>query len=187
MEGSGAGLESARNDFPALKNRRNGKCPMYFDSACTTLVPSQVLDAVSQYYREFPACGGGRSRYWFAEEVTDRIDGNAERRINGSREAIKQFINARSEKEIVFTQNASHAINTVALGIQFRPGDIVLLTDREHNSNLLPWLRLRKYGHISVEQTASSSDGIFDLDGFEQRVRQGHLGLISMAYTTNMV
>ena len=78
-------LESFRADFPALKNRRSGKPPIYFDNACTSLVPQRVIDAMQDYYTKFPACGGSRSRHWFAEEVNDRIEGNPDKGIKGSR------------------------------------------------------------------------------------------------------
>ena len=107
-------LELIREDFPALKRRRNGKPPIYFDNSCTTLVPQQVIDAMNEYYMGFPACGGSRGRYWFTEEVISRIEGDSQKGIKGSRRIIKDFINAKSEKEIIFTLNASHAINTVA-------------------------------------------------------------------------
>jgi len=133
-------LEWVRKDFPSLQNRYDGKLPVYFDNACNTLVPQQVVDAFCAYYNEFPACGEGRSRHRFAAEVTDRIDGNPDRGMKGSRNIIKDFLNASSHKEIIFTLNSSHGINLVALGTQFKPGDVVLHTDKEHNSNLIPWL-----------------------------------------------
>jgi cysteine desulfurase/selenocysteine lyase len=71
-------------DFPSLKNQRNGKPPIYFDNACTTLVPKQVIQAINEYYRGFPVCGGARSRHWFSQEVNDRIEGNSEKGIKGS-------------------------------------------------------------------------------------------------------
>jgi len=175
-----------REDFPSLKNRRDGKPPIYLDSACTTLVPKQVIDAVNEYYTGFPGCAGARSRHWFAQEVNDRIEGNPEKDIKGSRAVIKEFINARSAKEIIFTQNTSHAINLVALGFKFRPGDTVLLTDREHNSNLLPWLRLQKKGLIKVDHVKTSEDETFDLDAFEQKLENNRVALVSMAYTSNI-
>jgi len=75
--------ESTREDFPALMGRRNDRPPVYLDNACTTLVPRQVIEAVSRYYSEFPACRGGRSRYWFAEEVNNRLEGNPAKGIRG--------------------------------------------------------------------------------------------------------
>ena len=179
-------LEWTREDFPALTNQHDGKPPVYFDNACNTLVPRQVIDAITQYYNDFPACGAGRSRHWFAREVTDRIEGNPEKGIKGSRHTIKEFINARSEKEIIFTLNTSYGINFVALGLKFKPGDVVLLTDKEHNSNLIPWLRLQKQGLIKKEHVEPDPDGMFDLDAFEQRLKTNHVRLVSMAYSSNL-
>jgi cysteine desulfurase/selenocysteine lyase len=175
-----------RNDFPPLGRRRNEKPPIYLDNACTTLVPRQVLAAIDEYYTDYPACGGRRSHHWFAEEVTDRIEGNAEKGIEGTRRSIAGFINAGSEKEIIFTFNTTHAINTVALGLKFKPGDVVLLTDREHNSNLLPWLRLQKSNLIKVDHTIAGGGDGFDLNVFEDHFKGKQVRLVSMAWTSNI-
>jgi len=179
-------VEKIREDFPSLKIRRNGKPPVYFDNACTTLVPRPVIKAINEYYTGFPGCGGARSRHWFAAEVNDRIEGNPEKGIKGSRALIKESINARSEKEIVFTQNASHAINIIALGFKFQSGDTVLLTDKEHNSNLLPWLRLQKKGLIKVEHVDSDGKDEFDIEEFRQKLENNKVALVSLAYTSNL-
>ena len=178
-------IEGYREDFPSLKMRRNGKPPIYLDNACTTLVPRQVIESINEYYTEYPACSGGRSRHWFADEVTGRIEGNSDKGIKGSRQIIADFINAGSEKEIIFTLNTSHAINTVALGFKFQPGDVVLLTDKEHNSNLVPWLKLQKSGLIKVDNVMSNHDGFFDLQALEQKLKNNRVRLVSMAYTSN--
>ena len=188
--------ETYRNDFPSLQRRRNGKPPVYLDNACTTLVPRQVISALNEYYTDFPACGGRRSRHWFAVEATERIEGNPENGIPGARRAIAEFIGAGPEREIIFTLNATHAVNVVAGGFRFSPGDVVLLTDREHNSNLLPWLQLRKRGLITVDHmaagrredsdTGDSGTGDFDLEAFERRLSAGPVRLVSMAWTSNV-
>jgi cysteine desulfurase/selenocysteine lyase len=179
-------LEECRADFPSLKRRRNGQPPIYLDNACTTLVPRPVIDSITQYYTRFPACGGRRSHHWFAEEVTNRIAGNIDEAIKGSRQLIADFIHAGSEKEIIFTSNTTHAINLVALGFNFHPGDVVLLSGKEHNSNLLPWLRLQKAGLITVEFIEANHDDCFDLEAFEQKLKKRNIRLVSMAYTSNV-
>jgi len=179
-------VESIRKDFPALQNRRGGRPPVYFDNACTTLVPRQVIETIDEYYRDFPGCGGERSRYWFAEEVNSRIEGNPEKGIKGSRRIIRDYINAASGREILFTQNTTHAINLVALGFKFRPGDIVLLSGREHNSNLIPWLRLQKSGKIRVEHIDSDESDSFDLDTFKVKLENNNVRLVSLASTSNL-
>ncbi|MFC1920650.1 aminotransferase class V-fold PLP-dependent enzyme [Chloroflexota bacterium] len=179
-------LEWTREDFPALKNFHDGKPPVYFDNACNTLVPRQVIEALTEYYNDFPACGEGRSRHRFAREVTDRIDGNPEKNMKGSRQTIKDFINAGSEKEIIFTLNTSYGINMVALGIRFKPGDVVLLTDKEHNSNLIPWLKLQKQGIIKTDFVESDDNGALDLNALEDKLKNHRVRLVSMAYTSNL-
>jgi len=179
-------LESAREDFPALKRLRNGKPPIYFDNACTTLVPKQVIEEITEYYTQHPACGEKRSRYWFAKEVTSRIEGDPSGGVEGSRREIRDFIGAESEKEIIFTSNTSHAINMVALGFKFQPGDRVLLTDREHNSNLIPWLRLQRNVPIEVNYVGSNPDHSFDLEDLKDKLERGRVRLVSMGYTSNL-
>lgn len=174
-----------RDDFPSLERQRNEKPPIYLDNACTTLVPRQVIAAINEYYTDFAACGG-RSHHWFADEVTRRIEGNAEMEMEGARQSIAEFINAGSRKEIIFTLNTTHAINTVALGLRFKPGDVVLLTDREHNSNLLPWLRLQKAGLIKVVHTIGNHEDGIDLEAYEDHFKEGQVRLVSMAFTSNV-
>jgi cysteine desulfurase / selenocysteine lyase len=175
-----------RKDFPALNNLRNGKPPIYFDNACTTLVPGQVIQSMNDYYTGFPGCGAARSKHWFAREVFSRIEGDPDKDIKGSRSIIKEFINARSEKEIIFTLNASHSINIIALGYKFRTGDTVLLTDKEHNSNLLPWIRLKKKGIINLEHVESDENDIFDMESFKKKLMNNRVSLVSMAFTSNL-
>jgi cysteine desulfurase/selenocysteine lyase len=179
-------LEIFRCDFPSLNKSRNGFPPIYLDNACTTLVPRQVIAAQDEYYTDFPACGGRRSHHWFAEEVNARIEGNLAKGIKGSRQAIAEFINAGSANEIIFTLNTTYAINTVALGLKFKPGDTVLLTDREHNSNLLPWLRLQKTGVIRIEYIPADKDGTLDLEQLETQLKENRVRLVTLAWTSNV-
>jgi cysteine desulfurase/selenocysteine lyase len=177
---------SIRKDFPALGTRRNGKPPIYFDNACTSLVPRPVIEAMDKYYTEFPGCGGWRSRHWFSEEVNDLIEGNPEKGIVGSRSLVKELINAGSEKEIIFTMNTTHSINIVALGFKFQPDDVVLLTDKEHNSNLIPWLRLQNRGLIKVDHVEPDKDETFNMEEYKSKLEKGNVKLVSMAYTSNI-
>ena len=179
-------LESAREDFPALKRLRNGKAPIYFDNACTTLVPNQVVEKIIEYYTQYPGCGEKRGRYWFAKEVTRRIEGDAAQGVEGSRQEVQDFIGAESEKEIIFTSNTSHAINMVALGFKFQPGDRVLLTDVEHNSNLLPWLKLQRTIPIEVDYVESNPTHGLNLEDLKRKLEAGPVRLVSMAYTSNL-
>ncbi len=179
-------LELDRSDFPALSRKRNGKPPVYLDNACTTLVPKQVITAMDEYYGQYPACGGRRSHHWFAEEVTTRVESSSDRGIKGARQLVADFIHAGSKDEIIFSANTTHAINTVALGFKFKPGDVVLVSDREHNSNLLPWLRLQKAGNIRVDHFTIEDEPKFDLEAFENHFKGRQVRLVSLAWTSNV-
>ncbi|MBU4421407.1 aminotransferase class V-fold PLP-dependent enzyme [Candidatus Parcubacteria bacterium] len=124
-------LHNIRQDFPIFKNQPN---LVYFDNACMTLRPQCVIDAVRKYYEEYPVCAG-RSAYRLAEKLTADIE--------DVRANVAKFIGAKKE-EVVFTKNTTEAINIVAQGLNWQEGDIVLGTDKEHNSNLTPWLKLVK-------------------------------------------
>jgi len=179
-------FKKIRGDFPALARQKNGKPPIYFDSACTTLVPRQVIAVLNQYYAEYPACGGRRSNHWFADETTRQLEGDPAAGVTGARRDMAGFINAGSEQEIIFTLNTTYAVNMVALGFNFRPGDVVLLSGREHNSNLLPWLRLQQAGLIKVAHTAADCGDAFDLEAYERIFKTNRVRLVSMGYTSNM-
>jgi cysteine desulfurase/selenocysteine lyase len=197
-------MKHYRKDFPCLERRRNGKPPIYFDNACMTLKPKSVIDAISAYYNDFPACGGyGRSLHWFSQEVQERV--------LESREKIRRFINARKPgdyseelrksrrwrqfnpedekiREIVFLKNATEGLNLVAYCFDFKEGDVVLTTDHEHNSNLVPWLELERRKGIKHEVVPSNEDNTFNFEKFEEMLSRyrGKVKLISMAHTSNL-
>ena len=122
-----------RDDFPLLRSEKL----IYFDNACSTLRPEVVIDAVRRYHAEFPACG---------ERSLHRLGRRVDEEVAQAREAARRFLNARRSEEIVFTQNTTHAINLVAHSFPFNAGDVVVTSDQEHNSNLLPWQRLADKG-----------------------------------------
>ncbi|HLC65643.1 MAG TPA: aminotransferase class V-fold PLP-dependent enzyme [Candidatus Nanoarchaeia archaeon] len=130
-----------RKDFAILERKINGKPIVYLDSACQSLRPRQVVDKINQYYNEFPACGG-RSMHKLGKKVTDEIA--------FARNTARKFFNARNEGEIVFTRNTTEGINLVANAFKLSKGDEVLISDKEHNSNLVPWLKLAKEKEIQI-------------------------------------
>lgn len=160
--------EKIRKDFPVLE-----KGIIYMDSACVTLKPRQVVEAMNCYYNEFPACGG-RSMHKLGKKVTEEV--------NKARKTIAKFFNARPE-EIVFTKNTTEGINLVAYSLGLKKGDKVVTTDKEHNSNLLPWQKLAKKGVIH-EIVKSNKDNTFDLDKFKKKVKGAKL--VSMVHTSNL-
>lgn len=164
-----------RKDFPILQKKFDGKPLIYFDNACMTLRPVQVINAVIRYYEEFPACGE-RSHHRLGRMVTEEVE--------NARKTMKDFLGAKNEKEIIFTKNTTEGINLVARSLGLKAGDVVLTTDREHNSNLLPWQQLSKIG-VKHETIKSNPDGTFDFAAFEKRMDKS-IKLVSMVHTSNL-
>ena len=168
--------EIYRKDFPILNRKLNGKPVIYLDSACVALKPVQVIDAMDDYYRNFPGCGG-RSVHKISTQVTIKCD--------EAREKIGRLINAESEKEMVFCRNATEGINTVARGFGLKKGDIVILTDKEHNSNLVPWHRLRDEIGIKILIAESKKDNTFDMELYKKLLSRKPK-LISFYHSSNL-
>ena len=118
-----------RKDFACLSDDQN-KFPIYFDNACMTLKPDAVTDAIVSYYKDHPSCHN-RAAHEFGEITT--------KKVHQARVLIDKYINCRTNESIVFTKNTTESINMIANMIDFKKGDVVLTTDLEHNSNMLPW------------------------------------------------
>ncbi len=171
-------IQKVRLDFPALWKKWNGRYPIYFDNACMTLKPEQVMDAMNEYYNEYPVCGG-RSLYKMAKKVDEKV--------TEVREKFQKFLGASCSEEIIFTRNTTEGLNLVANCLTFKKGDIVLTTDREHNSNLIPWqVQAHKKGikHIVVH---SHPDNTFNIEKFEEILSKNrNVRLVSMVHTSNL-
>ncbi len=162
-----------RKDFPLLAPPAGG--PVYFDSACMALKPEPVIKAIESYYREYPACSG-RSNHRMGEMVS--------RKIAEARKIIADFINALPE-EIIFTRNTTEGINLIARSFDFRKGDAVLISDKEHNSNLIPWQIAKIEKEIELEIIPSKKDNTFDLAGLDKWLGP-KVKLVSVVFTSNL-
>lgn len=147
----------------------------YLDSACVSLKPIAVLEAMQQYYDDFPACAG-RSNHRLADQVTEAVA--------QARKAIASFIRAK-EEEIIFTKNTTEGINLVAHGLDLQ-GKTVLSTDKEHNSNLVPWLYQQEKGKCSHAVLPSFSDNSFNLDAYASYLATHDVGLVSVHHISNL-
>lgn len=169
-------LAKRREDFPALCEDQ----PVaYLDNACVTLRPHSVINAISDYYTKTPGCGG-RSVHRFGTTVS--------KTIAHSRRTLGQFFNAPSVNEIVFTRNATHSLNQVAKGLSWQKGDVVLTTDREHNSNLVPWLQLEEEQGVDHRVVTSHEDNTFDIEAFEHMCAEAgsKLRMVSVSQVGNL-
>jgi len=167
-------IEKIRADFNIL-NKKNGSVPIYFDSACMSLKPNQVINAINDYYLNYPACAG-RSSHKLGDTVT--------KKVKEARELIAKFINAEDENEIIFTRNTTEGANLFANSIGLKKGDIVLISDKEHNSNLVPWLLLRDKLGIVVKIIPSNEDGSFNLNNLSQMISGAKI--VSIVHTSNL-
>ncbi len=169
-------LERIRSDFPILKNGLGGKPIVYFDSACMSLRPRQVMQVMNEYYEEYPACAG-RSIHKLGKKVNDKV---AE-----ARRTVAKFLGAKKNEEIIFTRNTTEGINLVSRSLKLNRGDVVITSDREHNSNLLPWQLLSKRSGVEHRIVYSTDNMEFDLEKFEGMMSD-KVKLVSMVHTSNL-
>jgi len=159
-----SGLDVARiqADFPILKREVNGARLVYLDSASSSQKPVQVLDAMERCYRDSYA-NVHRGVYTIAEETTAAFeDGRAK---------VARLLHAGSRDEIVFTKNATEAINLVAFSwarANLREGDVVVLTEMEHHANIVPWHILAAERGIKLRFIPVAADYQLELTGLEQ-------------------
>ena len=166
-----------RDCFPALRARSGARAPAYLDSACMSLVPEAVLDAMREYYADYPGCAG-RSLHRFSEEVGARFE--------AARTEFAGFFRAPGgARSVVFLRNATEAINLVAHGIAWKRGDTVLVSDQEHNSNLVPWQVLAATRGIRLQFVDLPADRPFDMDAFERALSR-RPRLVSLFHASNL-
>lgn len=169
-------LNNCRNDFPTLQGEHP---PAYLDNACVTLKPQSVINSIHQYYTETPGCGG-RSVHRYGTAIS--------KAVSDARTKLGSFLNAATPNEVVFTRNATHSINQIAHGMSWEKGDVVLTTDREHNSNLVPWLQLEQEQGIDHRVVPSNSDNTFDMEAFESACADAgtKLRMVAMSHVGNL-
>ena len=154
-----------RRDFPILQQDINGHPLVYLDSASSSQKPAIVIDAVADYYREYNA-NVHRGIYTIGEKATAAYE--------EARERTARFINAPDSHEVVFTRNATEAINLVAYSWGRRNvgrGDQIILTEMEHHANLVPWQLLVQEVDGDLEFIPITDDGVLRLDVFEVLLR----------------
>jgi len=150
-------VPSIRKDFPILDRVIGGKRLVYLDSASTSQKPRQVLDAMQSFY-ETSYANVHRSVYQLA--------GEADAAYEGARGKVRRFVNAASEREVVFTKNATEGLNLVAHSWgrkHLGPGDAVVLTQMEHHANIVPWFILQEQLGFEIRWVPLLPDGTLDL------------------------
>ncbi len=143
--GNGVDWGAVKQDFPILQRSINGKRVVYLDSTASAQKPNAVIEAVRSFYRTSNA-NIHRGAYTFSEEATAAYE--------AARGKVAQFINAPDQREVIFTRNATEGLNLVAYawGRQhIKAGDVIVVTEMEHHSNLIPWQILAKEKDAQLE------------------------------------
>ncbi len=169
-----------RQDFPILARQVHGKPLVYLDSTASSQKPLAVIEAMTEYYRLYNA-NVHRGVYEISEEATARME--------KARVKVARFINARQSKQIIFTRNTSESINLVAYswgGANIHAGDLIVLTEMEHHSNLVPWQLLAQRTGARLEFIPVSDDGLLRLDVYEKLLEQ-QPKLVAFAQMSNVL
>ena len=169
-----------RKEFPIFERKVHGKPLIYLDSTATTQKPLVVLEALDRYYRTYNA-NIHRGVYVIAEEATQAYE--------DAREKVARFLNARSAKEIVFTRGTTESVNLVSHAWGRRNvgrGDVIVLTEMEHHSNLVPWQLLATERGATIRYIPVDGNGRLDLSGLD-RLLDGPVKIVSLAHVSNVL
>ncbi len=169
-----------RKDFPILSRQVHGKPLVYLDSASSSQKPRAVIEAMSTYYETYHA-NVHRGVYEISEEATAKME---KARVKAAR-----FINARHSKQVIFTRNTTEGINLVAYSwgnANITAGDLIVLTEMEHHSNLVPWQLLAQRTGARLEFVPVTDEGLLNLDVYEQLLQQ-QPKLVAFTHMSNVL
>jgi cysteine desulfurase/selenocysteine lyase len=155
-------VKKIRNDFPILHQIINGKPLVYLDNAATSQKPKNVLDAIEKYYREYNS-NIHRGVHTLSENATEAYE--------LARLKIKNFINARSNKEVIFVRGATEAINLVAQSFgrnSLNKNDEIIITELEHHANIVPWQLLSEQTGATLKFIPINDNGELIIEEYEK-------------------
>ena len=167
-------------DFPILQHKANGRRLVYLDSAATSQKPLPVLEAVRKYYEEENA-NPHRGNYELSVRATEVYE--------GARDLVKEFIHAKEDAEVVFTRNATEALNLVAYsyGMNFiGKGDEIVISIMEHHSNLIPWQNVAKARGATLRYLYIDENGRITDEEIEKKITE-KTKLVAVAQVSNVL
>ncbi len=171
-------VDKIKADFPILQQPVYGKSLVFLDNAASTQKPQVVIDAIRQYY-EAENANIHRGVYYLSELATQKYE--------AARETVRQFLNAASVQEIVFTYGTTDGINLIAAsygrGI-IREGDEIIISEMEHHSNIVPWQLLCEQTGAKLRVVPITDDGELMLDNY-RKMFSDNTRLVSMVYVSN--
>jgi cysteine desulfurase/selenocysteine lyase len=177
----GLDIEAIRKDFPILHQKVHGKPLVYLDSAATSQKPRAVLDALDKYYT-FSNANVHRGLHVLAERATEIFE--------NARGKVAKFIGAERPEEIVWTKNATEALNLVAhaYGRKFlKAGDEIVVSIMEHHSNLVPWHLLARDRGCVVRGVGLNPDGTLNLSELDRLLSSRKVKLVALTHVSNVL
>jgi cysteine desulfurase/selenocysteine lyase len=173
-------IASARADFPILDIKVHGKPLVYLDSAASAQKPRGVIETMDRMLRE---------EYANVHRGIHYLSNTATQRYENARETVRRFLNAPHLEEVIFTKNATEAINLVAQSwgsVSIAAGDEIVLSIMEHHSNIVPWHFLRERKGAVLKWAPVSDRGEFDLDAFE-KLLTAKTKMIAITHVSNVL
>jgi len=172
-----------REQFPILKTKVNGNNLVYLDNAATTQKPQFVLDAINEYYTKYNA-NIHRSSHVLAKEATERW--------KNAHQIVADFLNANSYKEIVFTRNSTEGLNLLVNTYgrkNLSQGDIVIISEMEHHSNIVPWQMLQKEIGFEIKYIPVNSNYDLDLEWLKNEIKNSgsKIKIVSVVHISNVL
>src|SRR5215467_1389664 len=168
-----------RADFPIFEQHFHGKPLAYLNSAATSQKPRQVLDAMTEFY-ETSYGSVHRGVYELAERATAGLE--------NAREKVRAFVNAPTEREVIFVRNATEGLNLVAYAwglSNLGPGDVVLVTELEHHSNFVPWQYIARRTGADFRLVPIDDNGELDLEALDALERDGRVKVVATGLVSN--
>lgn len=170
-----------RKDFPILDQQVNGAPLVYFDNAATTQKPQVVIDALNQYYTQDNA-NIHRGLHTLAERATTGYE--------LTRSKLKDFLNAPSTDQIIFTAGVTAGINLVAQTFgraNFSKGDVILVSNLEHHSNIVPWQMVAQETGAEVQVIPVDEIGVLDMEAYGQLLTSNRVKLVAVNHVSNAI
>jgi len=170
-------INKIRNDFPILNTKVYDKPLVFLDSAASSQKPEVVINAVADFYRNYNA-NIHRGVYYLSDKATSIYE--------ESREKVKEFINAKSSKEVIFTRGTTESLNLVAysFGELLNEGDEIIITEMEHHANIVPWQILKSRKGIEIKVIPITEDYQLDINVFKKLISD-KTKLVSVTHISN--
>ena len=182
MQSAEISIENIRKDFPILERKvGDNKQLVYLDNASTTQKPKQVIDAITNYYNNYNA-NIHRAVYSIAQEATDAYE--------LTRDKITKFLNIPKREEVIFVRGTTEAINLVAYSWgrkNIEKGDIIVTTEYEHHSNIVPWQLLAGEKGAKLKYIGIDDNGELILDQLDKYLATGKVKLVTFSLVSNVL